>query len=467
MTVLRPGSLGDLGAGVSVPAYDREQVRVGIVHLGPGAFHRAHEAAYVDACLAATGDLSWGICTVGVLPADVAVRDALAAQGGLYTLLTVAPDGAVEARVVGSIVRHLHAPDDPEAVLDALADPGTRIVSLTITEAGYGPEAPTTVFELIVDALVRRRAAGIPAFTVLSCDNLQGNGAAAEAAVIRSAARLSPDLAEWIRGHVAFPSSMVDRITPATTDATRDTARALGVDDAWPVRAESFTQWVVEDRFGMGRPALERVGVQFVPDVAPYEKLKLRLLNASHQAVAYLGILSGAEYVHEVCRDPLFVGFLRGYQQQEAIPTLDPVPGVDVGAYCDRLLDRFASDAIQDTLARQALDAPDKIKTYLLPVIADRLRAGGRVRYGAMVLAAWCAVLATGPSVDPVGERWAGLREAAGREADAPGSFLGHRPVFGDLGSDPGLGHAFHEAWVSLRRLGPRGALEALASADE
>jgi mannitol 2-dehydrogenase len=444
-----------------VPAYDREQVRVGIVHLGPGAFHRAHEAAYVDACLAATGDLSWGICTVGVLPADAAVRDALGAQDGLYTLLTVSPDGAEEARVIGSIVRHLHAPDDPEAVLDVLADPATRIVSLTITEAGYGPEAPAEVFELVVAALARRRAAGTPPFTVLSCDNLQGNGDAARAAVTRAAARVDPELAEWIDEHVAFPSSMVDRITPATTDETRAAVRARGIDDAWPVRAESFAQWVVEDRFGLGRPALERVGVQVVPDVAPYEKLKLRLLNASHQALAYVGILEGAEYVHEVCRDPLFARFLRGYLH-EARPTLDPVPGVDVDDYCDRLLERFAGDAIQDTLARQAIDGPDKIRTYLVPVVADRLRAGDSVSHGATVLAAWCAVLAEHPTVEPTGERWADLRAAARREAVAPGSFLRH-PFFGDLGSDPVLGDAFRVASESLRRLGPRGALAALA----
>ena len=474
MTPLSNRALGRLDPQVSVPTYDRDRVSVGIVHIGPGAFHRAHQAAYVDSYLA-RGDLSWGICTVGLLPGDTTIRDVLTEQDGLYSLFTVRPDGAEEARVVGSLVRHLHAPDDPGAVLAVMADPATRIVSLTITEGGYDVDeasdledltAPTSAFGFIVAALAMRRAAGTPPFTVLSCDNIQGNGHVAEDAVTDFAGRRDPELAAWITTHVAFPNSMVDRITPATTDETRATARQYGIEDRWPVRSESFTQWVVEDWFSAGRPELERVGVRFVPDVVPYEKLKLRLLNASHQAMSYLGLLSGATHVHEVCSDPLFVGFIRGYMHQEAIPTLDPVAGVDVAAYCEQLLARFASEAIRDTLARQVVDGSERISKFLLPVVADQLQRGGSIKHCALVLAAWSRFLAGETEIEPIDRRLPGLRDAVAREHDAPGSFLAYRPVFGDLGSDPALRACFREARAALHHLGPRDAMAQLADAS-
>jgi mannitol 2-dehydrogenase len=461
VATLRQDSLDELGPGISVPAYDRSRVSVGIVHIGPGAFHRAHEAAYVDSYLA-TGDPSWGICTVGLLPDDTAIRDVLREQDGLYTLLTVTPDGVVAARVIGSIVQHLHAPDDPRAVHALLADPATRIVSLTITEGGYGPDSPTDVFEFIVTALATRRAAGTPPFTVVSCDNIQDNGHAAAAAVT-GAARHDPELAAWIQESVGFPSSMVDRITPVTTDATRAAARARGIDDAWPVLAESFAQWVVEDDFRAGRPELERVGVQVVPDVVPYEKMKLRLLNASHQAVGYLGLLSGAGYVHEACRNPLFVRFLRGYLREEAVPTLDPVPGVDVDGYCDQLIERFAGVGVQDTLARQVVDGSDRISKFLVPVIADQLQSGRRIARCALVLAAWSRFLAGETSVQPVDRRLRELLAAVAREPDDAAALLDYRPVFGDLGADPTLRASFVGAGAMLRDLGVDGALARLA----
>ena len=461
MVRLRQDSLGDLGPGVSVPAYDRSRVSVGIVHIGPGAFHRAHEAMYVDSYLA-KGDPSWGICTVGLLPGDTAIRDALREQDGLYTLLTVTPEGVEHARVIGSIVRHLHAPDDPRAVHDLLADPATRIVSLTITEGGYGTDSPADVFEFIVTALAARRAAGTPPFTVLSCDNIQGNGHAAAAAITGFAARHDPELAAWIKDSVGFPNSMVDRITPVTTDATRAAARGWGIDDASPVLAESFAQWVVEDGFSAGRPELERVGVQVVPDVVPYEKMKLRLLNASHQALSYLGLLSGIEFVHEACRDPLFVRFLRGYMREEAVPTLDPVPGVDVDVYCDQLIERFAGVGVQDTLARQVVNGSDRILKFLVPVLADQLRSGRRIARCALVLAAWSRFLAGETHVQPVDQRLPDLLAAVARESADPAALLGYRPVFGDLGSDPTMRASYVEARAALRDLGVAGTLASL-----
>jgi mannitol 2-dehydrogenase len=437
---------------------------------------------YVDSTLR-TGDPTWGICGVGVLPGDRAIRDTLAAQDGLYTLLTVDPDGTTHARVVGSLLNHLHAPDDPQAVVNRLTDPGTRIVSLTITEGGYsisdvtgdfephdpatlsdleGADPPASVLGFIVTALAGRRATGTPPFTVMSCDNIQGNGHVAKAAVTAFAARRDPNLAAWIAERVAFPNSMVDRITPATTDETRAAAASFGIADQWPVRSESFTQWVLEDSFSAGRPALDQVGVQIVDDVAPYELMKLRLLNASHQAMSYLGLLAGATYVHDVCRDPLFVRFLLDYMHQEAIPTLRPLSGIDLDVYCDQLIARFSSEAIRDTLARQVVDSSDRIPKFLLPVVAEQLRYGRDIHRCALVLAAWSLFIAGGTDVDPTDKRVAELRVAAAAEQDTPGAFLTYRPVFGDLGSDPTLRSAFIDARAALGRVGARGAISAL-----
>ena len=473
---------------VAVPAYDRADVTVGIVHIGVGAFHRAHQAVYVDDVLAA-GEQAWGICGVGVLPQDSGIRDVLAAQDGLYTLLTVDGAGLTTARVVGSHVAHLHAPDDPQAVIDRMADPATRIVSLTITEGGYGindatgrfePSDPLTLgdlagqapprsaFGLIVAALAARRAAGTAPFTVLCCDNIQHNGDVTRAAITAFARAGDPELADWIGARVAFPNSMVDRITPVTTDAVRTAVAGYGITDAAPVRSEAFRQWVIEDRFSAGRPALEQVGVQIVPDVAPYEKMKLRLLNASHQVMSYLGALAGLTYVHEFCRDPEFTAFLLDYLHTEAIPTLDPVPGIDLTAYCGSLIERFGSEAIADTLARQTVDASVRMPTFVLPVLRDRLAAGGDIRRATLAVAAWSRYLegaadAGGPLAVSPDRRQAGLRAAVAAERRTPGAFLDQPEVFGELAGDPRFRSAFVAARAELADRGARAAAVALA----
>uniref|UniRef100_UPI002869D42A mannitol dehydrogenase family protein n=1 Tax=Deinococcus sp. TaxID=47478 RepID=UPI002869D42A len=288
---------------VEVPHYDPRTLRTGIVHFGVGGFHRSHEAMYLDRLLNTGQGHEWGICGVGVLPHDARMRDVLREQDNLYTLLTKAPDGAEEARVIGAIHEFLFAPDDPEAVIEKLAHPNTRIVSLTVTEGGYSLNnvtgefdpsgdvqhdlrpsvTPKSVFGLLTEGLRRRRERGVPPFTVMSCDNIQGNGHVTHKVLTAFATVKDPELGAWIGQQVAFPNSMVDRITPATTDQIRQEVAAYGIDDAWPVVGESFTQWVLEDHFTLGRPALEQVGVQVVSDVEPYELMKLRLLNASHQ----------------------------------------------------------------------------------------------------------------------------------------------------------------------------------------
>ncbi len=489
MTHLDPTTLTTLDPRVEVPTYRRSDVTPAVVHFGVGGFHRAHEAAYLDAVLAA-GDLGWGIRGVGLMPQDAAARDAASAQEGLYTLVTTAPDGLQHARVIGSLVAYLYGPDDPEAVVEALADPRTRIVSLTITEGGYGvndatgkfdPQDEATVADLRHDApprsvfgyltagLQRRRERAIPPFTVVSCDNIQGNGHVARLALVSFARAVDPDLAAWIEQQVAFPSSMVDRITPVTTDETRDAIREqFGIEDRWPVRSESFQQWVIEDNFPMGRPDLASVGVQLVEDVEPYELMKLRLLNASHQAMSYLGLLAGHAWVHDTCQDPLFVAFLRRYMTTEAMPTLRPVAGVDLGEYVDQLIARFGSKAVQDTLERQVVDGSDRLPKFLLPVLREQVAAGGPIRCCALVLAAWSVYLESGlgEAGRPIADRRrAVLLEAVGREAERPGALLELTEVFGTLGTDARLHAAYVEARADLIERGPDAVLRELVDA--
>ena len=409
VTALNAGNLEEVADHIPVPGYDRSALRTGIVHLGVGGFHRAHEAMYVDRLLASGDATEWGITGVGLLPQDKRMHEVMKAQDCLYTLIVKRPDGSTEPRVIGSIIDYLFAPDDAESVLARMADPATRIVSLTITEGGYhvnqatgsfddsdpairadikADRPPTTAFGFITEALARRRAAGTDPFTVMSCDNIQGNGTVAHEMITEFATLRDPDLGTWIGAEVAFPNSMVDRITPVTTDADREhLAASYGIEDGWPVVCEPFEQWALEDHFPLGRPALERVGVQVVEDVEPYELMKLRLLNAGHQAICYLGYLSGYRYANEVCSDPLFTEFLLAYMDREATPTLEPVPGVDLDEYKHQLVARFANPEIKDTLARLAAEGSDRIPKWLVPVIKHQLEqrrrdhplgAGGR-----------------------------------------------------------------------------------------
>lgn len=487
MTSLNAETVSGLSAAVAVPQYDRSTVTNGIVHFGVGAFHRSHEAMFIHRILD-SGGTDWGIVGVGTLPGDRKMRDALAAQDGLYTLLTTSPDGEVVPTVIGSIIEYIFAPDDPATVLARINDRYTRIVSLTITEGGYGvndssgefdPSDEATLADLagftsgampqsplgfITAGLAARRASGRVPFTVMSCDNIQGNGDIASKAVVAFAAKVDSELAQWIATNVAFPNSMVDRITPATTDEMRaSVSERFGIEDRWPVLSESFEQWVLEDNFSDTRPPFENVGVQLVDDVSPYEKMKLRLLNASHQAMSYLGLLSGAVYVHEVCRDELFSTFLLGYMWDEAIPTLEPVPGIQLDEYCTELMRRFGSEAIKDTLARQIVDGSERIPKFLLPVIRDRLTAGDLNRRSALVLAAWSRFIDgtsdSGAELDPVDKRLEGLKAAVTAEKVTPGAFLDYEAVFGELGTHPVFRAEFVAARARLAAVGARAAI--------
>ncbi|MCP2266025.1 mannitol dehydrogenase family protein [Promicromonospora thailandica] len=476
---------------VELPPYDRAGIRTGIVHLGVGGFHRAHQALAVDELLRRGEAREWGICGVGLMSGDAAMRDALRPQDGLYTLVTKHADGGLEARVVGSIVDYLFAPDDPEAVLERLAHPDTRIVSLTITEGGYNfdqvtgefdvtapavvadarPGAvPTTVFGYVVEALARRRARGVPPFTVMSCDNVQGNGAKARAVFAAFAALRDPELGAWVHNAVAFPNSMVDRITPVTTDADRALVRdRFGVEDRWPVVAEPFFQWVLEDDFPQGRPPLEHAGVQLVADVEPYELMKLRLLNVSHQALAYLGWLSGYRYAHEAVADPLLARFVRDYMD-EATPTLRPVPGVDLGEYKATLVERFGNPEVADTLARLCAETSDRIPKWLVPLVRERLRAGGGVTRSAAIVASWARYAeGTDEQGEPIAvvDRLADVlvaRARSQRDGD-PLAFLRDPALFGDLVDEPRFTGPYLDALGSLHRSGAQATLRTLTGA--
>jgi fructuronate reductase len=406
MPRLSPEMLAALPAGIARPSYDIASVKPGIVHLGVGAFHRAHQAVMTEAVLA-SGDTDWGIIAASLRSPDT--RDALAAQDGLYTVSVKASEGETLA-VVGTIRAVIVAPENPQHLIAAMADPAIRIVSLTVTEKGYchdpatgtlneahpdiihdlaHPDSPRSAPGFIVAALARRRAAGVPPFTVLCCDNLPSNGRTVHHVLARLAALIDPEFGEFVRSNVACPCTMVDRIVPATTDDDRNRiSAALGVQDAWPVVTEPFIQWVIEDHFPTGRPQWELAGAQFARDVEPFEHMKLRLLNGAHSTLAYLGALAGHETVAQASNDPLFIALLRGLWR-EAIPTLVQPEGQDLQAYTEALLARFQNRAIRHLTAQIAMDGSQKLPQRLLGTVRDNLAAGRPIAHLSLGVAAW------------------------------------------------------------------------------
>jgi mannitol-1-phosphate/altronate dehydrogenase len=480
-------ALPTLAGRVETPAYERRRLHRSIVHLGVGGFHRAHQAVYLDDLAALGGE--WGECGIGLLAQDRGVAEALKAQDGLYTLVVRSAE-ADQARVIGSLLEYLFAPEQPDAVLNTLAAASTRLVTMTITEGGYNvnettgkfdagneavqadlqrPHRPTTVFGYLAEALDRRRQAGTPPFSVVSCDNVQGNGHVAQNALV-SFARLRDDtLASWIEQHVAFPNCMVDRITPQTTDAERElVAREFGIVDRWPVVTEPFRQWVVEDVFSDGRPALEDVGVQMVGDVHPYETMKLRLLNASHSAMGYLGYVAGYRTADAVMADPFFRAYVERQMRDEVAPLLPPVPGIDLDAYQHTLIERFSNPKIGDQLARICLEGSAKVPKFLLPALHAALVAGRQHRWLTLALAGWLRYLS---GVDDQGEqivledaRAAELQTLALAGRDNPRPLLGLRDLFGDLSDREPFVEELH---VNLRDLYAQGARATLARSLE
>lgn len=463
-TRLALATLGNVRAGVARPAFAPERVAPGIVHLGIGAFHRAHQAVYTDDVLSRSAG-AWGIC--GVSLRSPRLRDRLAPQDGLYTAIERGPAG-VRRRIVGSVREVLFLGDQRDAVHARLAAPATEVVTLTVTEKGYchepatgyldlthpdithdlaNPFAPRSAVGLLTLALdLRRRDHGAP-LTAVCCDNLPHNGAMLAGLIAAYAGERDPALAAWIAREIAFPSTMVDRIVPATTDddiAQNDTA--LGCADFAPVVHEPFTQWVIEDTFAAGRPAWELAGATFTDCVAPFESMKLRLLNASHSAFAYLGFLAGHHYIHQVAAVPEFVGFMRRLMAEEVTPTLAVPAGVDLAAYREALVARFANPALQHPTQQIAMDGSQKLPQRILGTLRDNLAAGRPVDLAALVVAGWMRYVRGDdergrPVVvsDPLAERIASVAAASGSDpAEYARGLFALRPVFGDdLPSDP------------------------------
>ncbi len=469
--------------------YDRTAVTPGIVHLGIGAFHRAHMAIYVDDLL--PRDPRWGIVGASLRRPDT--REALAPQDFLYTV-AIRDASGTSNRVIGSILDILDANTQRDEMITMLADPRIRIVSLTITEKGYchdpatgeldpnhpdivhdlaNPTAPISAPGLIVRAAELRREAGIAPFTVMSCDNLPANGKTTQRIVTGFAALRSADLAAYIEQNVAFPSTMVDRIVPATTDADREIVRtSTGLNDAWPIMTEPFTQWVIEDRFASGRPAFELAGAQMVEDVEPFELMKLRMLNGSHSTMAYLGYLAGYQYVNEAIADPAMRTLIHGLMTEEAMPTL-PMDQAELGRYRDQLLARFANPALKHRTWQIAMDGSQKLPQRLLGTILVRSEANRPFNRLALGVAAWMRYVTgideQGNAIDvrdPMAARLRAISDAS--EGDATrlvDGLLGVSEVFGTkLPALPGLREQVTSHLSSLLQNGARATVETVAN---
>lgn len=475
MIRLCDATLSQLPADVARPRYDRSNVQTGMVHLGTGAFHRAHQAVFTDDCLNG-GATDWGIVAASLRSADTS--DALMPQDGLYTL-ALRENEAQALRVVGAIKQTLVGPQDPSALLAAMANPAIRIVSLTITEKGYSanvasgdlrlddpgiqhdlvhPAAPRTALGYVAQALALRRAAGLKPFTVVSCDNLPGNGHLLHRVLTQFAEARDADFGRYVAGEVACPSCMVDRIVPATTDADRDMVAArLGLRDAWPVLAEPFFQWVIEDRFPTGRPEWERSGVGFAADVAPYEAMKLRLLNGAHSTIAAMGRVAGHATVAVAVGNPVIRAFITAYWAEVA-PTI--APGIDVAAYTKRLLTRFDNTALQHKTAQIATDASLKVPQRIVAPLRALIAMGRPAPMLSFALAAWIRSCqgddeagAAMPLSDPQLQDWSNLPGPEVAVAVTVDAFTAFAPVFG-AGVSPDVVASIVAGLADIRNLG-------------
>lgn len=483
LVTLSDATLDALPGHVLRPEYDRRRLTPGIVHIGVGNFHRAHQAWYTHRLMQMGGAQDWAILGAGVRPYDAEMRDKLIAQSCLTTLITLDPS-ETSAEVTGAMIDYLPVRADNAALIRAMADPAIRIVSLTVTEGGYfvredggfdadhadikhdsaHPTVPVTAFGAIVAALSQRRAAGAKPFTLLSCDNLQGNGAILRQTVTSLACLTDPGLADWIAAEGAFPNSMVDCIVPATGAAERAAARAFGIQDAAPVTHERFRQWVIEDQFSLGRPAWEEVGATFTDDVHAYERMKIRILNAGHQVLANAGELLSIATIADCMADPDIAPFFRKVQTREILPYVARVPEVAPSAYLDLIETRFANRAIRDTTRRVAFDGSSRHPGFVLPIIRDALAAGGPIQGLMLVEAFWARMCAgtrdDGTEIEPNDPLWPELQERALAAREHPHVWLEQRAYYGDLADDPGAVAAFSEFLATAWGDGTRACLQ-------
>ncbi len=487
-------TLSQIPSAVSTPSYARASLRQGIVHIGVGGFHRSHLATYAHE-LCEMGNTDWAILGAGVLTFDEAMQKALDPQDGLYTLISRGPD-ETDVSIIGSITGYLLAHPDAAELIAAIAKPSTQIVSLTVTEGGYpiddatglfaadSPVAgPNSAFAILVAGLQARQEQGHGKLTVLSCDNIMSNGHAAQTSTLGEAGRSNPDLVAWIDANVSFPNSMVDRITPATSDADRTwLAETYSITDLWPVVAEPFRQWVLEDNFAGERPPLEDLDIIVTDDVEPYEHMKLRLLNAGHSCLAYLAALDGIETVDKAMANPSIRSYVASFLTHEAKPVLPPVEGIDIDQYNASLIERFSNPAVGDQVSRLCLDGSAKFPKFLLPTLRAQLGAdedssghrsteGSSIQHSALALAAWCLYLngtdCAGNPIDIASDPL--LDEAksfAAAEVTEPGAFLAFTQVFGDLGHNEAFRNAFVSAFGDLRERGVPSAIESCLDSE-
>lgn len=457
---LNQHNLSEIASHLPCPTYNRQELKTGIVHVGIGGFHRSHQAYYIHQLLEKHNALDWGICGVGLREADRKIYNVLKKQDYLYTLVVQHPNGTVESEVIGALKDFLLAVDTPDLVMDKMAHADTKIVSLTITEGGYNfnpstgdfdfenPDIqeelkqwdkPKTIFGFLTAALRKRRANGLPPFSVLSCDNIQHNGDVARKMLLAFAQEQDAELAAWIAEKVSFPNTMVDRITPVTTSAAIDDLQnRYHLKEEWPVVCEPFIQWVVEDEFSNGRPPLEKVGVQFVPDVSPYEKMKIRLLNAGHSVLGIPGAIHGHPTIDACMEDAVFVKFMRQFMDKEVSPVLGTIEGMDMAKYKDSLEERFANPNIKDSVSRICSESSAKLPKFLIPTLQENLATGGSIEYATFILAAWCYYSDQGISenkepLEIIDSMKAELQQAARKTQEDKLSFLRQAELFGDL----------------------------------
>ncbi len=489
---LNQQNLPHIPPSIPTPDYNRRLLNRAIVHIGVGGFHRAHQAMYLDALLAMPETERWGECGVGLLEGDQRMHEVMLGQDCLYTLVERGQSGET-ARIIGSIREYLFAPQDREAVLARIADEETRIVSLTITEGGYffdsgtgrinldhpeirhdleHPHQPYTCLGFLAEALDRRKRAGLPPFTVMSCDNLQGNGDVTRELLIAFTGLRDSTLQRYVEQSVCFPNSMVDRITPGTTPQDLTFVKdEFGIEDAWPVMTEPYKQWVVEDNFSLGRPAWEKVGATIVADVVPYELMKIRLLNGSHLAMGYLGALAGYKLVHEVMADELFVRFIQSFME-EVTPAVPRIAGVSLEQYKASLIERFANPAINDQVTRICSEGSAKLPKWILPSFLDLLKHGEPTRLLCVVLASWIFYLRqgvdeTGQALTIVDARSAELTKIAREGGLEPAAMLSVTSIFGPvLPNHSNTVSKIKEVMERLSKAGARGTIASYLNAS-
>jgi len=477
---LNAENLSNISERITVSQYDRTTIKTGIVHIGIGGFHRSHEAFYTDQLLHDPNNKDWGICGIALLDFDSRIYNTLKDQNGLYTLVVKELDGTHTNRIIGSIVEFLYAPENPLAVIEKMASPEVKIISLTITEGGYNyneatktfdftnpliihdleyPNTPKTIFGYITQALKLRQSLGLKGVTIQSCDNIQGNGHMTKMMLLSYVSKAQPDLIDWIESNVSFPNAMVDRITPATTpEDILKLIKTTGIHDAWPVVCEPFKQWVIEDNFIEGRPAWENVGAQFVKDVVPYEKMKLSLLNAGHSVIGIFGALMGYNTIDEAVNNPNIRTFLMHYMDEEVTPTLGDLEGVDLDAYKQSLLERFGNINIKDQIDRICSESSAKFPIFILPTVNAQLQDKGDITSAAFVVAAW-AIYSLGKDEKGNGliikDAMQPVLHAKALESTAnPEAFLEIEAIFGSLKDSKPFVEAYTTAYNDILKHG-------------